>query len=74
MKLSITSILISSASIAIVSAQTNKTLAPTVSVTRPDTPSPITPFPTESPRPVSLCLMLCMLFASDVGVVISLFD
>ena len=52
MKLSITSILISSASIAIVSAQsgTNKTLAPTPGIFRPTTPSPITPFPTEPPQ------------------------
>ena len=67
MKLSITSILISSASIAIVSAQdiddaiafgTNQTLSPTVAVTRPDTPFPTpgvdTPFPTEIPPVVSL--------------------
>lgn len=55
MKLSITSILISSASIAIVSAQgTNKTLAPTPGiVTRPPVPPPITPFPTE-PNVVSI--------------------
>jgi len=60
MKLSITSILIGSASIAIVSAQdiafgTNKTLAPTPGIDRPTTPAPITPFPTpgedETPSP-----------------------
>ena len=56
MKLSITSILISSASIAIVSAQTNKTLAPTPGVP-PLTPAPITPFPTEPPQ-VSLYILL----------------
>ena len=73
MKLSITSILIGSASIAIVSAQdiddaiafgTNKTLAPTPGVIRPNAPPvppPITPFPTE-PIVVSIYFnfMICI--------------
>ena len=64
MKLSI--LLISSASIAIVSAQdiafgTNKTLAPTPGVSRPPRPPPITPFPTE-PNVVSIYFnfMICI--------------
>jgi len=45
------------ASAALVSAGTNKTLAPTPGAVRPTpgTPAPITPFPTEPPK-VSLIL------------------
>ncbi len=69
LSISITSILIGSASIAIVSAQdiafgTNKTLAPTPGVIRPNAPPvppPITPFPTE-PNVVSIYFnfMICI--------------
>ena len=41
----------------LVSAGTNKTLAPTPGAIRPGTPAPITPFPTEPPQ-VSLYILL----------------
>jgi len=68
MKLSITSILISSASIAIVSAGTNKTLAPTPGIVRPTTPAPITPFPTELPPVVSFVFVVAyVIFIYCIG-------
>ena len=50
------------ASAALVSAGTNKTLAPTPGISRPGTPAPITPFPTEPPQVcLILLLLLCVL-------------
>ena len=53
------------ASAALVSAGTNKTLAPTPGISRPGTPAPITPFPTEPPqvRLYIILLMLCFIIA-----------
>ena len=71
------SLLAAIATAALVDAGTDKTLAPTDPATRPGTPAPITPFPTEppgvltpvpSPSPVRLLLdCLSLLLLVDCG-------
>ena len=51
------------ASAALVSAGTNKTLAPTPGAVRPTSPAPITPFPTEPPQVRYICIVVCFILA-----------
>ena len=52
-------------SAALVSAGTNKTLAPTPGAIRPGTPAPITPFPTEPPQVSLYILLFVFLYCND---------
>jgi hypothetical protein len=72
MKSSIAFIIAFAASVSVVEAGTDKTLAPTPGVTRSTEP-PITPFPTEAstietPAPVRYCCMYeCCIVHDDLG-------
>lgn len=72
MKSSIAFIIAFAASVSVVEAGTNKTLAPTPGVTRSTEP-PITPFPTEAsttetPAPVRCCCIHeCCIVHDDLG-------
>jgi len=57
------------ASAALVSAGTNKTLAPTPGVDRPTSPAPITPFPTEPPQ-----VRYIYIYIVDVSFIIAMME